>query len=424
MYTNLLNGQLAPWAIAKLHLDQKGFVPGRLMHEHTRLASEVAHLCDATETPRFIVGLDQAKAYDRVDQCWLLSVLVAFGLPSGLIMLISDLTNGCRSRVRINSGYSPYFTLNRGVCQGDPLSCLLFNFSIEPLAIKLRQCVKGLRVPGLSLVQIMLYADDVNLFLGDQDSVQEVSSCLTKVSYAIGSKFNMEKTDVKPVGPHAFQVQCYIDQDMVGSTIPGACILPPADPLRILGVWVGSRDNALHRWTQIDSHIKKIISQWRVIGANVRNRSLLAKALMLSRCHFLMDRNGIPPHILRRISNRIMGFVRGKFSAMSYGTLEAPLEEGGLNNPSLLTRKYATDLKFFSDLVTGDQTVPWKKWTWMDLKMASTSSRAGTYGGMNPFLQQAYTKPTLLQSRVSQAFTTARRFGLDMTSSAPSMAAR
>ena len=119
----------------------------------------------------------------------------------------------------------------------------------------------------------------------------------------------MEKTDVKPVGPHAFQVQCYTDQDMAGSTIPGACILPPADPLQILGIWVGSRDNALDRWLQIDRHIKRIISQWQAIGANVRNRMLLAKALMLSRCHFLMDGNGIPPHILKRISNRIMGFV-------------------------------------------------------------------------------------------------------------------
>ena len=411
MYTNLLNGRLAHWAVAKLHPDQKGFVPGCLMHEHTRLASEVAHLCDATETPGFIVGLDQAKAYDRVDQFWLLSILVAFGLPADLI-------------VRINSGYSPYFTLKRGVRQGDPLSCLLFNFSIEPLAIKLRQCIHGLSVPGLAPVQLMLYMDDVNLFLGREDSVQEVSTCLANMSFIIGSKFNMDKTDVKPMGPHAFQVQCYTDQNMAGSTLPGAHILPPADPLWILGVWVGSRDNAQHRWLQIDNHIKKIISQWRAIGATAQNRSLLAKALMLSRCHFLMDGNGIPPHILRRISNRIMGFVRGKFSAVSYGTLEVPLAEGGLNSPSLITRKHAVDLKFFSDLVTGDQTVSWKKWTWMDLKMASSSSRAGTYGRMNPFLQLAYTKPTLLQDRVSHAFSTIRTYGLDMACSAPSISAR
>ena len=424
MYTNLLNMRLAPWAVAKLHPDQKGFVPGRLMNEHTRLASEVAHLCDATGTPGFIVGLDQAKAYDRVDQPWLLQVLVALGLPPDLILLISDLTSDCRSRVRINSGYSPYFVLKRGVRQGDPLSCLLFNFSIEPLAIRLRQVVRGLSVPGLDPVKVMLYADDINLFLGQEDSVPEVSDCLTSVSEIIGSKFNMDKTDVKPVGPHDFQLNCYVQQDMDGPSIPGAHILPPADPLRVLGVWVGSRDLAADRWEQIDKHIKKIISQWRAIGASARNRSILAKALMLSRCHFLMDGNGIPPSMLSRIGNRIMNFVRGKFSAMAYKTLEAPLAEGGLNTPSLTTRKMAADLKFLSDLVTGDQKVPWKQWTWMDLKMASASSRAGTHGGLNPFLQQAYTKPSLLQSRVSQAFMTARKFGLDVVCATPSLAAR
>jgi len=111
MYTNLINARLAPWAVSKLHPDQKGFVPGRLMNEHTRLASEVVHLCNETGMPGFLVGLDQAKAYDRVDQFWLLRVLVAFGLPVSLVLLISDLTDSCRSRVRINGGYSPYFTL-------------------------------------------------------------------------------------------------------------------------------------------------------------------------------------------------------------------------------------------------------------------------------------------------------------------------
>ena len=37
MYTNLVNNRLSPWAVAKLHPDQKGFVPGQWITEHTRL---------------------------------------------------------------------------------------------------------------------------------------------------------------------------------------------------------------------------------------------------------------------------------------------------------------------------------------------------------------------------------------------------
>jgi hypothetical protein len=137
MYTNLVNARLAPWAMTKLHDNQKGFVPLRYITEHTRLCAEIAHLSNLTETPGYIVSLDQAKAYDRVDLPLLLDTLSAMGLPADLITMIRDITSECRTRVRINSGYSCTFKLRRGVRQGDPLSCLLFAFSIEPMGMRL-----------------------------------------------------------------------------------------------------------------------------------------------------------------------------------------------------------------------------------------------------------------------------------------------
>jgi len=424
MYTNLVNARLAPWAISKIHEDQKGFVPGRQMKEHTRLASGVAHLCDASGTPGFIVSLDQAKAYDRVDQAWLLKVLTALGIPGDLLRLLGDVISGCRSRVRINSGYSDSFLLHRGVRQGDPLSCLLFNFSIEPLAMRLRRVVAGISVYGLPPVKVMLYADDINLFLSATDSIPAVNDCLSSVSYAIGSKFNLEKTDVKPVGPHDFRLLCFTDQSMAGHIIPGAFVLPPGSPLRILGVWVDSRDFAAPRWSQIDSHIGRIIRQWRAIGASAQNRSVLAKTLMLSRCHFLLDGNGISAYWRNRIGSKIQRFVRGNMSSMAYQTLEAPVEEGGINCPSLTTRQEVCDLRFLSELISGSQKVPWKRWVWEDIKLASFTCVTSKESGLNPFMQRAHVKPSLLQDRVRQAFLTARRVGLDLSCAAPSQAAR
>ena len=424
MYTNLINARLAPWAVSKIHEDQKGFIPGRQMKEHTRLALGVAHLCDASETPGFIVSLDQAKAYDRVDQAWLLKVLAALGIPGDLLRLLGDVVAGCCSRVRINGGYSSSFPLGRGVRQGDPLSCLLFNFSIEPLAMRLRRVVAGISAYGLPPVKVMLYADDINLFLSAKDSVPAVNDCLRSVSYAIGSRFNLEKTDVKPVGPHDFRLLCFTEQSMAGHIIPGAFVLPPGSPLRILGVWVDSRDFAAPRWSQIDSHVGRIIRQWRAIGASAQNCSVLAKTLMLSRCHFLLDGNGIPAYWRNRIGRKIQRFVRGNMSSMAYQTLEAPVEEGGINCPSLTARQEACDLRFLSELISGPQKVPWKRWVWKDIKLASFTCATGTESGLNPFLQRAHVKPSLLQDRVRQAFLTARRVGLDLSCAAPSQAAR
>jgi len=115
MYTNLINSCLAPWAIAKIHPDQKGFIPGRYITEHTHLATEVAHLSDTTSTNGYIISLDQAKAYDRTDLPWLLSVLLTMGIVESLVSLIRDVIFRCRSKVCINSGYSSAFALKCGV---------------------------------------------------------------------------------------------------------------------------------------------------------------------------------------------------------------------------------------------------------------------------------------------------------------------
>jgi len=424
MYTNLVNARLAPWAVSKIHEDQIGFVPGRLMSNHTRLAQAVAHACGSTGTAGYLVSLDQAKAYDRVDQSWLLRVMKSMGLPRCLVSMIQDVLPNCRSRVRINSGYSEWFKLKRGVRQGDPLSCLLFNFSIEPLAMRLRQVVQGISIGGLRPAKVMLYADDINLFLSASDDVPLLSSCLVDTSFAIGSKFNLEKMDVKPLGPEAFVQACFDGQTMGGALLPGAYVLPPGDPLRVLGVWVAAPDLAAPRWAQIARHNARLMRQWRAIGASVQNRALLAKALLQSRCYHLLDGNGIPSSTLRKMSQQIQNFVRGSFSTMPFDTLAAPLKEGGLNCPSLLHRKEAYDLRFLSHLISGPQRVLWKEWTWAGLRMASSTNKSAEITGLNPFLQRAYTRPSVLEPRLRQAFMTVKKYGLDLRCQAPPLNVR
>ena len=421
LYTNLVNNRLSPWAVSKLHDDQKGFVPGRLITDHTRLASSVCHLACSTGTNGYIVGLDQAKAYDRVDHAWLLRVMSRMGLDPDLILCISDIISGCSSHVRINGGYSPTFRLQCGVRQGDPLSCLLFNFSIEPLAMRLRSVVQGISIGYLPPVKVMLYADDVNLFLRESESVEAVANCLSDSSLAIGSLFNLDKMDVKPMGSDEFMAACHTSGSMGGQLLPGAFILPPGSPLRILGVWIGSPDLARGRWTQVSSHISRLIGQWNAIGASLPNRVLLAKALLMSRCYYLMDGNGIPPPLLKKISNSILRFVRGRFSTAPYSFLEAPLAAGGLNCLSLVTRHKALDLKFISDLISGPQSAAWRRWTMFELRLASVSSHSSTSGpSLDPLKQHCFTLYTLLNPRLCSAYRSAASVGVDILCAFPS----
>jgi len=287
---------------------------------------------------------------------------------------------------------------------------------------------------NLPPAKLMMYADDTNLFLSAaKDDVKDVAKCLEDTSYTIGCKFNLDKTNVLPVGSDSHKARTKRN----GINLPGAYVLAPDSPLRILGVWVGCRKQAGPRWAQILTHTKKLISQWNAIGTSVQNRVLIAKLLMQSRCYYLLDGNGIPPLVLTKLSNLINRFVRGRYSLLPYRMLALPLAEGGLNFPSLIHRKEAYDLKFLGDLTQGDQSLPWKAWTHADLRRASTVTQStepmnpnrypksrALHRNLDPILQRAHTKYGDLEPRVLHAVTTARRARVNIQSCAPSAQAR
>ena len=177
-------------------------------------------------------------------------------------------------------------------------------------------------------------------------------------------------------------------------------------------------------WTQITLHVKKIIRQWNNIGASMRNRALLAKALLQSRCYYLLDGNGILTQVLRKLSNSIQRFVRGKFSLTPYSILAAPVSEGGLDCPSLIDRKLAYDAKFISDLITLPSNTLWKDWMRADLFLASSYTRGKSDSiPVYPLVQQSFTMLKLLEPRVRQAIASCIKLGYNIQCAFPSTAA-
>ena len=68
----------------------------------------------------------------------------------------------------LNAGFmTNYFQVSRGVCQGCPLSPLLFVLSVELLALKIRQdqLCRGIPLPDGQNAKISQFADDTTLIL-------------------------------------------------------------------------------------------------------------------------------------------------------------------------------------------------------------------------------------------------------------------
>ena len=307
--------------------------------------------------------------------------------------------------------------------------------------MRLRAALHSFSVLGLPPVKLMFYADDLNLFLQASKPLAPIKQCLDKTCFAIGSLFNHDKTNIKPLGHLAFKEACFASQSMDGEALPGGYVLAPNSPLHVLGVWVGSPDQAKDCWSQLSSHISSISLQWSSIGVSLPNCVLVAKSLMLSRCYWLLSSNSIPGVWLQCISNKIMRFVRGSFSRSPYSYLEAPLVDGGLNCPSLITRKAAYDLKSLGDLVSSPQDTPWKVRTTKDLTRStqhspnkgtpSSATRDWTAFGMSqlgyklhPLLQKGHTQDAGLSPHLHSALHSACLVSVDTHCAFPSLAAR
>ena len=74
-----------------------------------------------------VLFLDFRKAFDSVNHLFLITLLANIGLPAEFILWVSILYGNSQSIVRYKNWLTAAFPLKRGVRQGCPLSCHLFN---------------------------------------------------------------------------------------------------------------------------------------------------------------------------------------------------------------------------------------------------------------------------------------------------------
>lgn len=107
-----------------------------------------------------ILSLDAHKAFDTIEWFYLITTLKRFGFGNTFIEWVK--MSYPKSFILRNGDISSPFSVQCGVCQGDQLSPLLFNISLEPLAIGIRghPDIKGIKLHSIE-TRMTLYADDL-----------------------------------------------------------------------------------------------------------------------------------------------------------------------------------------------------------------------------------------------------------------------
>ncbi len=127
--------------------------------------------------------------------------LKKFNFGDQFIRMIQPLYTNPMARVSTGGLISDIFNICRGTRQGCPLSPLMFNLSIEPLAQFISQCKHIILIQLCSSVHsISLYADDTLLFLSDlQRSLPKALKVLDELGKLSGFKINHSKSILMPL---------------------------------------------------------------------------------------------------------------------------------------------------------------------------------------------------------------------------------
>ena len=203
IFTKALSLKLAKVAHEVIHKDQAGFIRGRSIFDQVKTSKLVTDYMERYQKTGAIVALDQEKAYDKILHPYLWAVLRKFGIPEEFVKTIQALYNNVKMFVMINGELSEPFTVYRGVQQGDALLCLLFNLAIEPLAESIRRSkeISGIQIPGRhKALKIKLFANDTTVYLSNEDRIDDLQTILAKWCEVSGAKFNIEKTEIIPLG--------------------------------------------------------------------------------------------------------------------------------------------------------------------------------------------------------------------------------
>lgn len=132
--------------------------------------------------------IETVKAFDQVEWGLLLSTLEKLNIGSSFLQWIRILYRDKVARIQYAGCQSKFIKIGRGVCQGCPLSPLLFIMEIEMLVLVVRKCseIHGILIDSVTH-KMVLYVDNITFFLQRRVSL----GALKKNHNIIGSCFRV-----------------------------------------------------------------------------------------------------------------------------------------------------------------------------------------------------------------------------------------
>ncbi len=183
---------------------QSAFIKGRHILDNLFCAHFLVHHLQSTKTPAVVLKLDFERAFDHVNWHFLKDIFLARGFGDRWIGWIDGLLSSASTAVLLNRVPGNFFSCERGLRQGDPLSPLLFILCVDVLFRMLQAAVDADLLPAVKLGELkfhsLQFADDMLLFFdGTIESAAVIKLILDGFSACSGLKINFRKSSITPI---------------------------------------------------------------------------------------------------------------------------------------------------------------------------------------------------------------------------------
>ncbi|XP_026378898.1 uncharacterized protein LOC113273380 [Papaver somniferum] len=293
IFTKIITSRMYGLLEKVVSSQQGAFVKGRCIQGKIMLASEMVNEMDIKRRGGNVgLKLDIAQAYDSLSWEFLWEVMRRFGFSAKCISWLHTMFMSAKISVLVNGGPIGFFSVSRGLRQGDPLSPILFVIAEDVLSRSLSKLVQEKKISpmvnrGGAQPTHILFVDDVFLFFnGHKKNILSVLDFLRDYQVSSGQVINQMKSKVFVGGVTDVRNQQIANEfQMPLSSFPDKYLVYkwPASVIKTC-----ERMMRNFRWTGDPSTRKMVTIKWDKVcapleegGLGLKRLSVINKALLM-----------------------------------------------------------------------------------------------------------------------------------------------
>ncbi|CAG8728147.1 17918_t:CDS:2 [Dentiscutata erythropus] len=244
------------------------------------------------------------------------------------------------------------FRIGRGVCQGDPISPLLYVTTFELFLRSLNKNLRCIPSQGLSF-KTAAYADDLTIGTASLTDWSTVNSQIRKFEALSNTKIIKANSILVPLTANARRTETEDTKSFK--------VLNENDPIKVLGYQLDSKGYPYRNaWPNTINKLKKMIKNMKECNLSFRGKILVAKTMFISKIWHTAYLT--PPNSKQttEINNMITQWIKGKSKIFPSENYWAKVERIRIKTSLSDTRNSSIKLVLN---VTSNKTKAWpEKW--------------------------------------------------------------